>query len=57
MQRDGIKKSELGESGFITSTGRFVGRKEAFALQHKAGIASASPDGYRRDELYSEDLY
>lgn len=57
MARDGIDKTEFGESGFITSTGRFVGRKEAFILQHKAGIESASPDGYRRDELYSEDLY
>jgi hypothetical protein len=48
--------------GFITSRNRYVGRREALALQQAAGIKSAdvarNPDGaYRADELYSEDLY
>ena len=43
--------------GFITSTNRFVERKEAREIQEKAGIKSADKDGYRGDILYSEDLY
>lgn len=43
--------------GFITSTGRYVSRKAARALQESAGIASVADGGYRGDELYSEDLY
>lgn len=45
------------QQGFLTSRGRFVGRVEGRQLQEFAGIASASPDGYRGDELFSEDLY
>jgi len=43
--------------GFITSTNRFLGRKEARKIQEDAGIASVSEGGYRGNILYSEDLY
>jgi hypothetical protein len=43
--------------GFITSRNRFVDRKEGLRLQLAAGIESVSPDGYRGDILFSEDLY
>ena len=47
------------EQGFMTTRGRFVGRREAFRLMHYAGIPSACPSGYRvrLGELFSEDLY
>ncbi len=45
------------EQGFITSTNRFVGRKEAMRLQVASGIQSAADGGYRGDILFSEDLY
>ena len=43
--------------GFMTTKGRFVNRQEAFRLMQNEGIESASPDGYRGFDLYSEDLY
>jgi len=43
--------------GFITSTNRYVDRAEGLRLQHAAGIPSACPSGYRRGNLFSEDLY
>lgn len=45
--------------GFITSTGRYVTRTEAYLIQRAAGIPSADPSGYRDglQELFSEDLY
>jgi hypothetical protein len=50
---------ELQEQGFMTSTNRFVGRKEAMELQKAAGAKSCySHDGVLRgDILFSEDLY
>ena len=47
------------EQGFVTSTGRFVNRKEGMILQRASGKASCySKDGqYRGDDLFSEDLY
>jgi hypothetical protein len=30
---------------------------EARLLMDRAGIGSAAPDGFRGDQLYSEDLY
>ena len=54
----GLKlQKEEGSQGFITSTGRYVDRREGRKLQESAGILSIDPDGYRGDELYSEDLY
>ena len=50
---DGKKKVQ----GFVTTTGRFVDRKEAMKIQLAAGIRSANMGGYYGDELYSEDLY
>lgn len=44
--------------GFITSTGRFVTRHEAYEIQIAANIPSKVPSGYSPgEELYSEDLY
>lgn len=43
--------------GFITSTGRFVSRKEAYDLQIAAGIPSAQGRYSIPGTLYSEDLY
>lgn len=49
--------------GFITSRNRFVGRKEAYEIQTKAGIPSAligtrNEDGaYLHGRCFSEDLY
>jgi hypothetical protein len=43
--------------GFMTTHGRFVDRVEARLLMDRAGIGSAAPDGFRGDQLYSEDLY
>lgn len=43
--------------GFITSTNRFVDRKEAMRLQIAAGIPSQFSRGYCGDILFSEDLY
>lgn len=46
------------EQGFVTSANRFVDRREARHLHEVVnGCVSASPDGYRGDDLYSEDLY
>lgn len=43
--------------GFVTSKNRFVSREEALKIQKAAGVKSNSPDGYRGNKLYSEDLY
>lgn len=51
------------DEGFITSTGRYVGRKEGYQIQVAAGIPSFLEGGphadgaYLHEELYSEDLY
>jgi len=45
------------DQGFITSRNRYVGREEALQLQLAAGIESVCPSGYRRSQLFSEDLY
>lgn len=44
------------QQGFITSTGRYIDRKEGLAIQVASGIPSADKDGYRY-MLFSEDLY
>lgn len=43
--------------GFITSTGRYVDRREGYRLQVAAGIGSKASGGYRGEILFSEDLY
>lgn len=43
------------EQGFLTSAGRYVDRKEAFAVAVSAGQCRA--DAPRSDELFSEDLW
>lgn len=47
---------EFGEQGFITTSGRFVGRTEAYRI---AGRAEQFLPGsvQRGDELFSEDLW
>jgi hypothetical protein len=53
-----IQSSIVGiEQGFVTSRNRFVNRAEGYRLQLAAGIGSASRDGYRGGQLFSEDLY
>lgn len=60
LRRQGLKK-KAGPSrfiqGFVTSTGRYVDRLEAFQLQKAAGIPSASEYREGLQELFSEDLY
>ena len=43
--------------GFVTSTNRYVDRQEGLRLQKAAGLPSACPSGYRKSDLFSEDLY
>ena len=50
-------KKASAEQGFVTSSNRYVGRKEGRLLQEKADIKSFDKDGYRYDTLFSEDLY
>lgn len=45
------------DQGFITSRNRYVNRIEGLRLQLAAEIRSACPTGYRRNSLFSEDLY
>lgn len=45
------------DQGFVSSRGRYVTREEGLALQLAAGMPSADPSGYRKRELFSEDLY
>lgn len=45
----------LGEQGFLTSTGRFVNRKEARFIADQAG--QIRPGATVAEELYSEDLW
>jgi hypothetical protein len=52
-----LRKNDPDAQGFITSKGRYVGRKEGRELQDAAGIASVDPRGYMLDTLMSEDLY
>lgn len=44
------------EQGFLTSTGRFVGRKEAYGLALRAGQIAPKPNAVLPD-LFSEDLW
>ena len=43
--------------GFLTTSGRYVTRKNGRRLQDDAGVLSVAEGGYRGEELYSEDLY
>lgn len=44
------------ESGFLTSTGRFVGREEAWKIARAASQPLIRRDG-QGDRLFSEDLW
>lgn len=58
MEGMGLKNAHKPDTqGFITSKNRFVTRKEGRKLQDLAGIKSVDKDGYRGNDLYSEDLY
>ena len=48
-----------GEQGFLTSHGRFVGRRIAYRIAVNAGQFGNGPGGGpdQRDELYSEDVW
>ena len=53
----GIDKRDVLDQGFMTTHGNFVSRATAWRMNYGAGLKSASPDGYRGKDLYSEDLY
>ncbi len=58
MPRYLLSERQLHEQGFVTSRGRFVGRREAAALQQAAGVVSKDLEHpYLNGECYSEDLY
>jgi ABC-type phosphonate transport system ATPase subunit len=61
VRSSGVDRNAIinAEQGFVTSSGRFVGRKEAMAIQEASGRASHyGKDGkYLGDVLFSEDLY
>lgn len=48
-------KPGFGIQGFLTSTGRFVNRKEAFFIANEANQITVKTGP--ADELYSEDLW
>jgi hypothetical protein len=50
-----MKPPILGIQGFLTSTGRFVNRKEACFIATEAGQIMVKTGS--TDELYSEDLW
>lgn len=56
---EGMKKTHNPDGhGFMTSTNRWVSRKEGYEIQVAAGIASHdTKNPYLGGELYSEDLY
>lgn len=56
-QAVGMSKPNYDNQGFMTTLGRFVTRREGRMLMDAAKIHSASPDGFRGDILFSEDLY
>ena len=56
MNRQQICKVEK-EQGFVTSTGRFVGRKEAFQIACINNQISEEVNLVNKTDLYSEDLY
>ena len=47
------------EQGFLTSTGRFVGREQAFQIAHRAGQFDPENrlSGSSSRDLFSEDLW
>lgn len=59
--RKGVNRQDIldADQGFVTSTGRFVGRREAMNIQKDSGRPSHyGKDGkYVGEELFSEDLY
>lgn len=60
MWRDGQITDEQYQNtvqGFVTSKNRFVDRYEGMKIQKAAGIKSVDRDGYRGEQLFSEDLY
>lgn len=58
MMSTGIKPPIVGEQGFWTSAGRFVGRKRAYRIAAKAGqLKPALNIPAPRLRLFSEDLW
>lgn len=52
-----LRDLSFADQGFVTSRNRYVTREEGRKIQDTAGIKSASPEGYMRGTLFSEDLY
>lgn len=58
VRKDKIPSKKWEDEGFITSTGRFVDREEAFAIMSAIGWESRNPEGYQLCQwLFSEDIY
>lgn len=55
MANQGVETPIVGEQGFITNNGRFVGRKEALAIATAAGQIITKHGN--PDELFSEDVW
>lgn len=53
----GEKTPIIGEQGFVTSTGRFVDRKEAGRIADANGQANRTVGSHEGGDLYSEDLW
>lgn len=62
MAQAGLQTPITGTQGFITSTGRFVGRREARGIAEEAGqLIECEQDGVKfireHSELFSEDVW
>lgn len=55
MRERGVVWNITEVQGFITDTGEFLNRKDAF--KHFVDSGQVSKDGLRGDQLYSEDLF
>jgi hypothetical protein len=53
LAKTGMKTPILGKQGFLTTTGRFVGRVEAKDIAQKAGQVKET----EFSQLYTEDLW
>lgn len=57
MADAGLPTPIIGEQGFITSYGRFVGRELAHYIAKSAEQPFIERNGYRGDKLFSEDSW
>lgn len=58
MTGEQIMKAGMFEhQGFLTNRNRYVSREEALQMHQALGIPSADKTGYRKQIMFSEDLY